>query len=55
MTTLAPSAANSSAVAAPIPMAPPVIKATLPSKRPTCAHLLVWSFPADRSPSNMDS
>ena len=34
ITTLAPSVANNLAVAAPIPNAPPVTKATFPSNRP---------------------
>ena len=39
MTTRAPSSTNSSAVAAPMPDAPPVITATLPSSRPVIGRL----------------
>ena len=42
--TSAPSATNSSAVAAPIPLVPPVITATFPDKRPTTpCSLLKWA------------
>ena len=40
-TTFAPSEANRRASAAPIPLAPPLISATLPSSRMACLHRLI--------------
>jgi hypothetical protein len=40
MTVVAPSCANSSAVRAPMPLVPPVITTTLPSRTPTIVTFL---------------
>src|ERR1700731_155230 len=45
-TTLAPPLAKPSAVARPMPLAPPVISATLPVKSGSMAFLPSWSIPA---------